>query len=102
MRLSEYAVQIAKGMQFLTREGFIHRDLACRNILIFSDNLVKIGDFGMMRRMDSNGQYKMEEKRKIPIAWSPPESLRKRLFSEKSDVWSYGQGVKKLPKNYIF
>ena len=33
---------------------------------------------------------KTEEKRKIPIAWSPPESLRKRLFSEKSDVWSYG------------
>ena len=59
MRLSEFAVQIAKGMQFLTREGFIHRDLACRNILLFSDELVKIGDFGMMRRMNQNGLYTM-------------------------------------------
>ena len=59
MRLSEFAVQIAKGMQFLTREGFIHRDLACRNILLFSDELVKIGDFGMMRRMNQNGFYTM-------------------------------------------
>ena len=44
----------------------------------------------MMRRMNQQGFYEMEEKRVIPIAWSAPESLRDRKFSEKSDVWSYG------------
>ena len=90
IRLTEYAVQIAKGMNFLANEGFIHRDLACRNILIFNESEVKIGDFGMMRRVASDGIYTMQEKRKVPIAWSAPESLRKRQFSEKSDVWSFG------------
>ena len=77
-------------MEFLAGQGFVHRDLACRNILLFNENDVKIGDFGMMRRISESGEYKMEESRKIPIAWSAPESLRKKLFSEKSDVWSFG------------
>ena len=76
-------------MNFLANEGFIHRDLACRNILIFNESEVKIGDFGMMRRVASDGIYTMQEKRKVPIAWSAPESLRKIQFSEKSDVWSF-------------
>ena len=90
LRLTEYTVQIAKGMEFLSGQRFVHRDLACRNILLFNENDVKIGDFGMMRRISDNGEYKMEEQRKIPIAWSAPESLRKKVFSEKSDIWSFG------------
>jgi len=68
------------GMEYLAQERFIHRDLACRNILLYSDSEIKIGDFGLMRRLTTD-IYKMEEKRKIPIAWSAPESLRKREFS---------------------
>ena len=68
------------GMAYLADEKFIHRDLACRNLLLYNDSEVKIGDFGLMRRMVDD-IYIMEEKRKIPIAWSPPESLRKRQFS---------------------
>ena len=67
-------------MAYLTEEKFIHRDLACRNLLLYNDSEVKIGDFGLMRRMVDD-VYIMEEKRKIPIAWSPPEALRKRQFS---------------------
>ena len=67
-------------MHYLAQERFIHRDLACRNILLYSDSEIKIGDFGLMRRLTGD-IYKMEEKRKIPIAWSAPESLRRREFS---------------------
>ena len=67
-------------MDYLSSERFIHRDLACRNILLYNDNEIKIGDFGLMRRLTED-VYVMEEKRKIPIAWSAPESLRKRQFS---------------------
>ena len=58
--LDKFAHEIAKGMAFLEQNEFVHRDLACRNILLDSNDVVKIADFGLARRVDdSQGEYKM-------------------------------------------
>lgn len=41
--------EVAVGMRHLEREGFVHRDLACRNILLDDDMCAKVADFGMAR-----------------------------------------------------
>ena len=48
----------------------------------------------MTRSLKSNDEhYTMKENHKIPVAWYPPESIKDRLFSIKSDVWMFGVTV---------
>ena len=84
-----YALQMAQGMIYLHSRHMIHRDLAARNILVFSDKLVKIGDFGLARNLYHNSVYHMTNN-KVPFRWMAIETIRDSNYSYQSDVWSFG------------
>ena len=86
-----YGVQVANGMSYLETKRLLHRDLACRNVLLCNANKVKIGDFGLMTALPQEENcYIMTEHRMVPFPWCAPESLKSRQFSHASDVWMYG------------
>ncbi|XP_030380695.1 tyrosine-protein kinase hopscotch [Scaptodrosophila lebanonensis] len=87
--LLRYALDIAKGMNYLAEKNVIHRDLAARNILVDHDK-VKISDFGLAQIANSDGYYIAMNEREIPIKWYSPEAIETNKFSLYSDVWSYG------------
>ena len=67
------------------------RDLAARNILVASDELVKISDFGLARSMaDDKDVYVMSTQTNIPVKWLALECLKHNVYSTYSDVWSFG------------
>ncbi|XP_054721355.1 atrial natriuretic peptide receptor 2-like [Uloborus diversus] len=89
-RLTNMALDIARGLSYLADLKFVHRDLACRNCLVNSSRSVKIADFGMCRAMYDSDYYRYNKKGMLPIRWMAPESLIDGLFTPMSDVWSYG------------
>uniref|UniRef100_A0A3Q2PX79 receptor protein-tyrosine kinase n=1 Tax=Fundulus heteroclitus TaxID=8078 RepID=A0A3Q2PX79_FUNHE len=91
---------IASGMKYLSDMSYVHRDLAARNILVNSNLVCKVSDFGLSRVLedDPEAAYTTREATgsylspggKIPIRWTAPEAISYRKFTTASDVWSYG------------
>ena len=64
----------------------IHRDLACRNILVGDNELLKICDFGLAKETLEYMSPSALMKTELPIRWLAPEVFLRGEFSEKSDV----------------
>ncbi|KAL0113762.1 hypothetical protein PUN28_012704 [Cardiocondyla obscurior] len=88
--LLSWAFQVARGMEYLSQRKVLHGDLAARNILLAEDNIVKICDFGLAKTMYKDGNYKKKGDGPVPIKWMAIESIRDRVFSTQSDIWSFG------------
>ncbi|CAH3161091.1 unnamed protein product [Porites evermanni] len=84
------AYQIALGMQHLEEKKCIHRDLSARNVFIGENLVAKVGDFGLARDISFDGIYTKTSPGKVPWRWMALESLKDRVYTSKSDVWSYG------------
>ncbi|XP_051753518.1 receptor tyrosine-protein kinase erbB-3a isoform X1 [Ctenopharyngodon idella] len=92
-RLLNWCVQIAKGMYYLEEQRMVHRNLAARNILLKSDFIVQIADYGIADLLYPDDKKYFFNEIKTPIKWMALESILFRRYTHQSDVWSYGVTV---------
>ncbi|QCD76766.1 serine/threonine-protein kinase HT1-like [Vigna unguiculata] len=86
-KLLTFALDIARGMEYIHSQGVIHRDLKPENILIGEGCRLKIADFGIACEeascdllADDPGTYR----------WMAPEMIKRKSYGRKVDVYSFG------------
>ena len=53
-----YAYQLSTALSYLESKKFVHRDIAARNVLVSSEESVKLADFGLSRWVEEQSYYK--------------------------------------------
>ena len=85
----EIAVQVASGLSKAHEKGIVHRDIKPGNVIITTDGIAKIVDFGLAKLA---GQTMITKAGKTlgTVAYMSPEQARGEKVDHRTDIWSLG------------
>ena len=82
-----YFICLCSFQEHLQFFGVLHRDIACRNLLLSANGIVKISDFGFACFLDGKSEVVAElPTDSKPLRWMSPEAFENDVYSEASDV----------------
>jgi len=84
----DYAIQIARGLTKTHAHDIIHRDIKPANVMVTSDGVVKVVDFGLAKLADV--QLTKTGTTLGTVAYMSPEQAQGVEVDARTDLWSLG------------
>ncbi|EGC35678.1 hypothetical protein DICPUDRAFT_33056 [Dictyostelium purpureum] len=85
-----YIAQVLNGLEYLHRQGVIHRDIKAANLLISTDGSIKLADFGVATKVSDLSSDNPDDSFAGTPYWMAPEVIQMQGISTACDVWSLG------------
>ena len=86
---AQIGIRILSALQHAHKNGIIHRDIKPQNILVNSDGLIKVADFGIARVAGSN-TLSTSDLVMGSVHYFSPEQAKGESVTEASDLYSVG------------
>ncbi|XP_062902148.1 serine/threonine-protein kinase Nek9 isoform X1 [Mobula hypostoma] len=83
-----YLYQIVSAVAHIHSYGILHRDIKTLNIFLTKSDLIKLGDYGLAKRL--NSPHSMAETCVGTPYYMSPELCQGERYNFKSDIWAVG------------
>jgi len=83
-----YLIQIADALEYLHNQGYLHRDICPRNVMVTRDNLVKLIDFGLA--VPNTPEFRKPGNRTGTPNYLAPEVIRRSTTDHRVDMFALG------------
>ncbi|ULU00063.1 hypothetical protein L3Y34_000952 [Caenorhabditis briggsae] len=85
-----FVYQILRGLKYLHTANILHRDIKPGNLLVNSNCILKICDFGLARTWDSRDRLNMTHEVVTQYYRAPELLMGARRYTGAVDIWSVG------------